>query len=137
MIADAEDLRVTCAIVEEAGKVLVAQRSAGMMPPLKWEFPGGKVEPGESEEDCLKRECREELNLEVEVLERLTPSLYVQPTGRRLTLIPFRCRRVAGEVVLSEHADARWLPPQHLRGLDWAPADVPIVEEYLRSCARF
>lgn len=130
------DLLVTCAIVEEGGKVLVAQRSASMVQPLKWEFPGGKVEPGESEKDCLVRECREELDLEVEVLERLEPSTHRYAPDQNLVLIPFRCKRVAGILKLREHADARWLAPEDLRELDWAAADIPILESYLHGYGR-
>ncbi|WP_251795780.1 MULTISPECIES: NUDIX domain-containing protein [unclassified Arenibacter] len=65
---------VTCAIIESENQVLVVQRSENMKLPLKWEFPGGKIEKGESEQDCLIREIREELNIEIELMKRLTPS---------------------------------------------------------------
>lgn len=128
-------LQVTCALIEEGGKVLVAQRSDMMDLPLKWEFPGGKVERGETEEDCIVRECREELNLVVKVVERMEPSHFMQPSGTTIVLIPFRCKRLSGVLELREHRAAQWLKVGSLNGLDWAPADLPIVKAYMQMHA--
>ncbi|MGY0040798.1 NUDIX domain-containing protein [Pedobacter sp. NJ-S-72] len=70
---------VSCAlIISHEGQILVAQRSLNMHLPLKWEFPGGKVEPGESAEDCLIREIREELAVEIKIVKKMTPSIHDQ-----------------------------------------------------------
>src|SRR5690554_1430426 len=95
---------VTCAIIEKGNRVLVVQRSDKMKLPLKWEFPGGKIEKGESERDCLKREIREELNIEIETVKRLTPSTFIYP-DISIELIPFIVKQVGGDLRLNEHAD--------------------------------
>ncbi len=121
---------VTCAIIEDKRRVLVVQRSKDMKLPLKWEFPGGKIEEGESEQDCLKREIREELNLEIEIIKRLTPSPYDYPNVS-IELIPFVAKQIGGKLRLNEHSDYKYCHKKELLKLDWAEADVPIVKEYL------
>ena len=125
-------INVTCAIILKGDKILVTQRSAEMNLPYKWEFPGGKVETDENEEECILREIREEINIEIQILERLTPSVYKYPTFT-INLIPFVATYLKGEVVLAEHSNFKWLEKSELMRLDWAPADVPIVEEILKS----
>src|SRR5690606_20698506 len=104
---------------------------SAMAQPLKWEFPGGKVEPGEDEAEAIVREIREELDLEIEVVARLDPVEYDYPDFR-IRLIPFTARLTGGSLRLAEHTDARWVSTAELKQLDWAPADLPIVE---RLCA--
>ncbi|GGC48333.1 hypothetical protein GCM10011386_45690 [Parapedobacter defluvii] len=96
--------------------------------PLKWEFPGGKVEPGEDETLTIVREIKEELNLDIEVMGRLKPVEHDYPTFR-IRLIPFMASVTGGELLLEEHADAKWVQVDDLDRYDWAPADVPIVEQ--------
>lgn len=98
--------------------------------PGKWEFPGGKIQKGETEAAALQREIREELALEIEVLERLTPVREQQP-HLAIELIPYRCRLVSGLIMLAEHQDYRWALLEELPGFDWCPADRPIVLEWL------
>lgn len=126
-------INVTCAILEREGLVLAAQRSASMSLPLKWEFPGGKIEPGESMIDCLQRELSEELDVCVEVGKSLPPTTHHYPTFT-VTLYPFICAIQSGEITLHEHAAITWLPPQELHTLDWAEADIPVIEAYLAEC---
>lgn len=121
---------VTCAIIEKSNRVLVVQRSEIMKLPLKWEFPGGKIESGESEQDCLKREIKEELNIEIELVKKLTPITFIYPHNS-IELIPFIARQIGGELKLNEHIDFKYLNKSDLLSLDWAEADVPIVKEYL------
>ena len=131
-------IHVTCAIIENEGLVLAAQRSERMSLPLKWEFPGGKIYPGEKAKDCLQRELLEELNIQVGKLKRLPTSTHSYQTFT-VTLYPFICSIASGEILLHEHATITWLPPEELPKLDWAEADLPVVETYLskrEACTR-
>ncbi|MBK8477321.1 MAG: (deoxy)nucleoside triphosphate pyrophosphohydrolase [Opitutaceae bacterium] len=124
-------LIVVCALIERGGLVLAAQRPAGKAQALLWEFPGGKIEPGEAPEAALLREIREELHVEIAVGERL-PDAFHDYGKFAITLVPFVAGLLDGvEPHAAEHAALRWCAPEELRALDWAPADVPIVEHYL------
>lgn len=125
-----DQIQVACAIIERDGLVLAAQRSAAMSLPLKWEFPGGKINHGESTEECLRRELFEELSIQVSVGKSLPISSYQYPTFT-VTLHPFICSIEAGEIVLNEHAAIAWLAPNNLHSLEWAEADLPVIESYL------
>jgi 8-oxo-dGTP diphosphatase len=126
-------IKVTCAIIVNAdGLVFAAQRSAAMSLPLKWEFPGGKIEPGETAEACLIREIKEELHVDIEIVASLPTNTHQYPNVAIL-LIPFVCRITTGEIILKEHLDFKWLSKDELLALDWAEADVPIVRGYLES----
>ena len=124
-------INVTCAIIKIDNKTLVTQRSEKMKSPLKWEFPGGKLEDNESELDCIKREIREELHLEIEVLERLSSSIF-DYGAFKINLIPFIANYISGDIVLTEHKDYKLIDKSELINLDWANADIPIVEEFLK-----
>ncbi|WP_088161313.1 (deoxy)nucleoside triphosphate pyrophosphohydrolase [Sphingobacterium sp. G1-14] len=123
-------LQVTCAIIEHADKILICQRSNSMKLPLKWEFPGGKIEQGESKEDCLRREIKEELDIEIEINNTLSTVEY-HYSDFSIQLYPFLCSLLNGEVKSLEHAQAIWVDANQLRDYDWAEADFPIVDEYL------
>lgn len=97
--------------------------------PLKWEFPGGKINEGESPEECLRRELTEELGIEVTIGEPLTVSTHHYPSFT-ITLYPFVCEIVSGEITLHEHSAMVWLPVEELHMLDWAEADCPVIREY-------
>ena len=122
---------VTCALIFLENKILVTQRSEKMKLPLKWEFPGGKLEKDESEADCIKREILEEINIEIEVVKQLSNSVYDYGSFK-INLIPFIAKYVSGEIILSEHKDYKLLDKAELLNLDWAEADLPIVEEFLK-----
>ena len=129
-------IKVSCAIIVNAqNQVLVTQRSALMPLPLKWEFPGGKIEENETAEECLIREIKEELNIEIEITFSLPPNDHQYP-DKLIRLIPFICRQKDGEIILKEHAGYKWLDAKDLLDLDWAEADVGVVEEYLRVAAK-
>ncbi len=123
---------VACAILEQEGNVLATQRSASMSLPLKWEFPGGKIQEGESVAECLKRELHEELGIAVAVGTPLPPTTHRYPVFT-VTLYPFRCSIVGGDITLHEHAALAWLPPEELHTLDWAEADLPVIDQYRKS----
>lgn len=126
-------LPVTCGIIERNGKVLCTRRSETMSHPLKWEFPGGKIQDGESPEECLRRELREELGVEAEVGRSLPPATHAYP-GLSVTLYPFLCRIPPDSpIILHEHDRAAWLDPKELPSLDWAEADVAVVDAYLQK----
>lgn len=98
--------------------------------PLKWEFPGGKIEIGESKEACILREVKEELNLSIQVIQALTMVSHSYPDFS-LCLYPFICELIAGDLNPLEHAQVHWVASTELRNYDWAAADIPILEEYL------
>lgn len=125
-------IQVTCAIIKSGAKVLAVQRSEKMKLPLKWEFPGGKIEPNETEEDCIKREIREELNIEIEVVKKLTPSIY-EYSDFAIQLIPFIANHTSGAILLKEHKQFSYFEKEQLIQLDWAEADIPILEELLNQ----
>lgn len=121
-------IRVTCAIIIENNKILCAQRSQNMSHPLLWEFPGGKIEAGESEAACIIREIKEELNIEINILERLESHFHTYPQKKEIELIPFICGYIGGNFKLKEHKEIRWVSYFDLQQLDWAAADLPIVK---------
>jgi len=124
-------INVTCAIIVIENKILVTQRSEKMKLPLKWEFPGGKLEENEAEIDCIKREIKEEINIDIEVVKKLSSSIYDYGSFK-INLIPFISKHVHGEIKLTEHKDYKLLQKTELLSLDWAEADLPIVEEFLK-----
>ncbi|MDO9585312.1 MAG: (deoxy)nucleoside triphosphate pyrophosphohydrolase [Syntrophales bacterium] len=124
-------IHVACAIIERDGLVLAAQRSATMNLPLKWEFPGGKIDPDESPEECLVRELVEEMGINIAVGQALKPLTHNYPTFS-VSLYPFICTITSGAIRLHEHNAIDWLPPVKLYSLDWAEADLPVIDNYLR-----
>lgn len=127
-----KSIHVACAIIEKNGKVLSAQRRETMNLPLKWEFPGGKINDGEHPEECLKRELHEELGISVVISRSLAPVTHQYSTFI-VTLYPFVCRITTGEIKLHEHKALTWLPPEKLHELDWAEADIPVIDAYRKS----
>lgn len=103
-----------------------------MSNPLKWEFPGGKIEQGESPRECLKREIFEELGMHVTVERSLRSMTHAHETFL-ITLYPFTCRIESGCLTLNEHRAFKWLPTDRLHSLDWADADRPVLINYLKG----
>ena len=120
---------VTCAIIHFDDKILAVQRSDTMKLPLKWEFAGGKIEKGETEIDCIKREIFEELNIIIDVKKRLTPVIH-QYSDFKIKLIPFIADYVSGELLFKEHSDFVLVNKNELINLDWADADLPILKQF-------
>ena len=121
-------IEVVAAVIFREGKVLCVQRAEHEEEyiSLKWEFPGGKVEVGESREEALVREIAEELVVEIHELQYLTTVEHSYPDFH-LTMHAYTCALKDGEVELREHLDFKWLAVEEL-DLDWAAADVPVVE---------
>jgi 8-oxo-dGTP diphosphatase len=125
-------IRVACAIIEKDGKVLATQRSAAMSMPMKWEFPGGKIDNGESAEECLRREVSEEIGVTANAVRALAPQTHRYDTFL-VALYPFTCTISSGEIILREHAALKWLKPEELHVLDWVDADPSIIDAYRES----
>ena len=115
---------VGAALVRE-GTVLASRRTEPPRLAGFWEFPGGKVEAGETDEQALGRELREELRVEVEVGSRLGGDL---PIGETAVLRVYLCRVVSGEPELVDHDEHRWLGPDELGDVAWLPVDLPLLE---------
>ncbi len=127
---------VTCAIIEKNGKVMAAQRGPRMRMPFKWEFPGGKIEPGESASQCILREITEEFGIQIVIQSALPPATHAYPDFQ-IRLHPFVCRITGtAAMTLSEHNAVSWKTPDQLLTLDWAAADVAVVKTYLDRAAR-
>ncbi|GAA4204727.1 hypothetical protein GCM10022220_15860 [Actinocatenispora rupis] len=112
------------AAIVRAGRVLAAQRATPAAAAGRWEFPGGKVEPGESEHDALVRECEEELGVRVAVLSRIGADV---PMVNGAVLRLYLARLVEGEPRALEHAELRWLAADGLDTVPWLPADAPLA----------
>lgn len=124
-------IAVVCGlIVKDDGRVLAARRSSSMDLPGKWEFPGGKVEPGETPEEALIREVNEELGILVKISGTIPAHIH-HYKEKSIKLIPFVCSVISGEVRLREHQSWNWFDHKKLGELDWAEADIPILKEYL------
>ncbi len=120
-------VEVVAAIIQRDGLVYATQRGYGEWKDW-WEFPGGKVEPGESREAALIREIREELTVEIQVEQRLCTVEYDYPTFH-LVMHCYFCKLASGHLTLLEHEAARWLSPQELDAVEWLPADKVVVEK--------
>ena len=120
---------VGVALLDGAGRVLVAQRSEPPHLAGFWELPGGKVEPDEDELAALVRECEEELGVTVALGVRVGPDLPIGPSG---VLRVWTGHVVAGEIEAREHAELRWLDTDSLDSVEWLPADLPLLP-YLRA----
>ncbi len=114
-------------IIGGDGRCLITQRRADQALPLQWEFPGGKVEPGEAPVAALARELREEIGVEVAV-GRIWDVLFHAYPAFDLVMLVYACRIVDGEPRAVEVADLRWLPPGELPAWDILPADRPLVQ---------
>ena len=124
--------KVTAAIIKQGDKYLITQRARNDQLALKWEFPGGKVEEGETPQECLKREIKEELNLDILVKERFATSIYEYDTGV-IELVAYFAEIVGGKLKLLIHNDAQWVNSNKLSCYEICPADVALVERILEN----
>ncbi|MGI8535943.1 MAG: (deoxy)nucleoside triphosphate pyrophosphohydrolase [Mycobacteriales bacterium] len=125
-LAAAERVAVVGAALIRDGRVLASRRTQPPRLAGLWEFPGGKVEPGESDVQALVRELREELLVEVSVGARLGDDLLIGDTA---VLRVYRCRLLSGEPALVDHDAHRWLAADELADVPWVPVDLPLLEE--------
>ena len=120
-------IEVVAAIIQRDGAYFATQRGYGEFEGL-WEFPGGKIEPGESRESALKREIQEELGIDITINNFLCTTDYDYPSFH-LTMHCYLCCVETGEIELREHKSARWLTVELLDSVEWLPADKGIVEK--------
>lgn len=125
-------IEVTAAILNKNGRLLIAQRKPAGKLPNKWEFPGGKVEAGETPEECLKREMEEEFGIDVTVGEYLGESVFHYEHGS-IKLLAFKTIWNTGAIVAKAHKAIEWVPISDLSRYDFAPADVPFVDRLRRG----
>lgn len=127
-------LIVTAAIIVRDGRVLVTRRRPDVPYPDLWEFPGGKMEPGEDPRDCLIRELREELGIGIEVQEVFDVTYYRYPE-RPVLILSYRCRWCDGTIQDLEVAEHKWVPPRSLRSDEMLPADAPLLTRLVEELA--
>src|SRR5690625_4788049 len=121
-------IRVVGAVIEDDDEnILCAQRPEGKNLALKWEFPGGKIEKDETPADALKRELVEEMALTISIGQKITSTTYEYDFGI-VELTTYYSKILAGEIQLLEHVQMKWVKPEEIEKLDWAPADIPAIE---------
>lgn len=118
-------IEVVAAIIKRGDKIFATQRGYGDFKD-GWEFPGGKMEPGETPEQALVREIKEELNADIKIGELITTVDYDYPNFH-LTMHCFMCELISEEITLVEHEAARWLTKDQLNEVNWLPADIEVV----------
>lgn len=121
-------IKVTCALIINTGKILITQRGANSDHPFQWEFPGGKVNGGETFRECLVREIKEELNMEVEIEKELVAVEY-DYGFRKIKLIPFLCTSSTRELLLNEHNDFKWINWTELDYINFSEADKKLIQQ--------
>ena len=120
-----KNIEVVAAILNRDGAYFATQRGYGEFEGM-WEFPGGKIESGESREVALKREIQEELGVDIVIEDLICTTEYDYPSFH-LTMHCYLCRVEAGEIELREHKSARWLKPEELGSVEWLPADKDVI----------
>ncbi len=127
-------IEVVAAVITHNNKILCVQRNHNKHDYIsyKYEFPGGKVELNESQEQAIIREIQEELSLKIEIEKHLITVNHNYPDFK-ITMNTFLCNCSSKDIVLNEHIDAQWLEVKELSNLDWAAADIPIVKQLMKS----
>ncbi len=124
--------RVTAAVIEKDGKILIAKRRIGDRHGGRWEFPGGKIDVGETPEECLKRELKEELGIEAEVGEFICASSF-KYMFVPLELLVYKVRHISGKFRALDHDELKWVEPSELTKYDFVKADVKVVKKLMRD----
>lgn len=125
-------IKVTAAILEKDGRIIIAQRKSSDHLSGKWEFPGGKIEPGETPEECLARELKEEFDIDVNISEHLGSNVH-HYDHISIELMAYRASWVGGTITMNDHKAYRWVTINQLPDFDFAPADVPFVDMLRRG----
>ena len=120
-------IEVTCAIVLNKNTFLVLQKQEETEHPLMWEFPGGKIKSNESSEECIQREIKEELEIEIEIFEKLKPVQF-DYGFRKIELIPFLCSPKSLQIKLNEHKDFEWIQLKDLKRVQLLDADKKLIQ---------
>ncbi len=120
-------IEVVGAAIIQGNKILAMQRGEQMTLPGMWEFPGGKIEAGETEQEALIREIKEELNVDITILDYINEASYDYDFGTVILKV-YTAKIIAGELSLEEHKDGKWLKADQLLDMDWAPVDIPAAE---------
>ncbi len=126
-------INVVAALIRDGKRVFTTARGYGNYKGW-WEFPGGKVEPGESPEDALVREIREELDSEISVDEYISTIEYDYPEFH-LSMRCYWCSLISGDIVLKEAEDAKWLDVETIDSVKWLPADITLIDEIKKRMA--
>ena len=121
--------QVTAALIEKSGKILLARRKAGKHMGEKWEFPGGKIDPGESPQQALSRELAEEFSIEVQIGEYLGSTEFRQGEIE-LEIRLYRAKHLAGTFTLHEHEEIRWVAPKEVESYDLVDSDRKLFRDY-------
>jgi len=130
--SDFRRITVTAAVLEKDGRVLIARRKRGDRLADKWEFPGGKIEEGETPEACLRRELQEEFGIDVAVGGFVGQSCHRYPHGE-IELLAYRATHLSGDFQLHDHEEIHWVHPADLHRYDVSAADIPIVKLLLEG----
>ena len=126
-----DPIKVTAAILSHEGKLLIAKRRSPDFLANKWEFPGGKIEEGETVEACLERELMEEFEIQVSVGDFVGSSTY-HYDHISIELLAFKTLMDSGSITLKEHSAYKWVTVSQLPEFEFAPADIPFVEKLIR-----
>ncbi len=124
--------RVTAAVIKKDGKILIAKRRIGDRHGGRWEFPGGKIDVGETPEECLKRELKEELGIEAEIGELICSSSF-KYMFVPLELLVYKVRHISGKFRALDHDELRWVEPAELAKYDFVKADQKVVKKLMRG----
>lgn len=124
-------IKVVGAAILDGNQVLAMQRSDQMTLPGMWEFPGGKIETNETEQEALIREIREELKVEINLLDYVNETTYAYDFGT-VSLKVYTAKIISGFISLEEHSASKWLTADEIPTIDWAPVDIPAAKELIQ-----
>lgn len=125
-------LIVTAGIIEKNGQYLIAKRKDGVCLGCNWEFPGGKLDPGETPEECLKRELFEELSIETSIGDFVCSTEFCCGE-KKITLLAYKVVYLSGEIKIVDHEEFKWVTLEEMRDYDFVKADLAIVDKLFSS----